>query len=75
MRKALVGIRKIFRFILIFINSLGWPGNFWDCNVSIGMDTKWVLEKREVCKICGKVKDADEFYYLMVKKGQKAIGH
>ncbi len=35
---------------------------------------KKVRDKKEVCKICGKVKDIDEFYYLIPKKGSKKIG-
>lgn len=30
--------------------------------------------KKKVCRICGKVKDMAEFYYLIPKKGTKKIG-
>ncbi len=33
-----------------------------------------VKDEKEVCKICGKVKGVDEFYYLILKKGSKKIG-
>lgn len=35
---------------------------------------KKVKDEKEVCKICGKVKGVDEFYYLIPKKGPKKIG-
>ncbi len=33
-----------------------------------------VEDEKEICKICGKVKGVDEFYYLIFKKGPKKIG-
>lgn len=35
---------------------------------------KKVRDKKEACKICGKVKGVDEFYYLISKEGRKKIG-
>lgn len=35
---------------------------------------KKIRDKKEVCKICGKVKSADEFYYLLTRIGTKKIG-
>ncbi|BBO17002.1 conserved hypothetical protein [Candidatus Brocadia pituitae] len=34
---------------------------------------KKTRDKNEVCKICGKVKDVDEFYYLLPKEGMKKL--
>jgi len=35
---------------------------------------KKVRDEKEACKICGKIKSADESYYLFPTKGQKIIG-
>lgn len=35
---------------------------------------KRTRDKKEVCRICGKVKDADESYILLPQKGLKKIG-
>lgn len=35
---------------------------------------KKTRDKNEACKICGKVKDVDEFYYLLPKEGIKKLG-
>ena len=35
---------------------------------------KKIKEEKKVCKICGKLKGADDSYYLIPKKGAKKIG-
>lgn len=35
---------------------------------------KKTRDGKETCKICGKVKGVDDFYYLLPKKGSKKIG-
>lgn len=35
---------------------------------------KKTRERKEACRICGKIKDVDDFYYLFPKKGIKRLG-
>jgi len=35
---------------------------------------KKIKDKKQICKICGKVKDVDDHYYLISKEGSKRIG-
>jgi hypothetical protein len=46
---------------------LGLQCNHWD-------GYKKTKDKKETCKICGKVKGADDFYILLPKKGHKKLG-
>lgn len=35
---------------------------------------KRARDKKEICRICGKIKDVDDLYYLVPQKGLKKIG-
>jgi len=58
---------NIYQQLGIVWEFLGLQCKHWD-------GYKKIKNKKKVCKICGKIKDADNFYYLVSKKGLKKIG-
>jgi hypothetical protein len=68
-----IGEKEFQRFFRIY-QQLGLA---WEC---LGLQCKhWdgykkTRDKKEACKICGKIKGADDFYILLSQKGSKKVG-
>lgn len=66
-RKDLERYYTIYQELALAWEFLGLQCKHWD-----GYPT--TRDKKEVCRICGKVKDAGESYYLLPTEGPKKIG-
>ena len=53
---------------------LGLAWEFWGLQCSHWDGYKKTKDDKEVCKICGKVKGVDDFYYLFPREGPKKLG-
>lgn len=53
---------------------LGLAWEFLGLQCEHGEGYKKTKDKKEICKICGKVKGVDDFYYLIPKRGLKKVG-
>jgi hypothetical protein len=58
---------NIYQQLALAWEFLGLQCGHWD-------GYKEIEDKKETCKICGKVKDVDDFYYLLPQKGIKKLG-
>jgi len=58
---------NIYQQLALTWEFLGLQCRHWDGH-------KEIEDKKETCKICGKVKDVDDFYYLLPQKGIKKLG-
>lgn len=66
--------KRDFRLYFNIYQQLGIAWEFLGLQCKHWDGYKKVKDEKEVCKICGKVKGVDEFYYLILKKGHKKIG-
>lgn len=66
--------KRDFRVYFNIYQQLGVAWEFLGLQCKHWEGYKKLKDKKEVCRICGKVKDAGEFYYLIPKEGPKKIG-
>ena len=66
--------RRNFQIYFNIYQQLGIAWEFLGLQCKHWDGYKKVRDKKEVCKICGKVKDVGGFYYLIYKEGHKKIG-
>jgi len=65
---------KEFQIYFNIYQQLGLAWEFLGLHCRHHEGYKKTKDKKEVCKICGKVKDVEESYYLLPKEGIKKLG-
>jgi hypothetical protein len=66
--------KKEFQVFFNIYQQLGLAWEFLGLQCKHWDGYKKTRDKKETCKICGKVKGTDEFYILLPKKGPKKLG-
>ena len=66
--------KREFQLFFHIYQQLGLAWEFLGLQCKHWEGYKKTKDKKETCKICGKVKGIDDFYILLSKKGQKKIG-
>ncbi len=66
--------KKEFQIFFNIYQQLGLAWEFLGLQCKHWDGYKKTRDKKETCKICGKVKGADDFYILLSRKGPKKLG-
>ncbi len=66
--------KKKFQVFFNIYQQLGLAWEFLGLQCKHWDGYKKMRDKKEACKICGKIKGADDFYILLLQKGPKKLG-